>query len=195
MATTATAGDVLALHGSGRRQLLIGGTWADAASGGTLASIDPSTGQQIAEIAAGGVEDIDRAVAAARMALDGPWRRFTPVQRQNLLLRFADLVETHAAELGLLEVVDMGIPVSIGASRMRTPAEFAAHPQLAARDRWRTVQTANGPVQAMLPPFTFTDQEAVMGDVPSLGQHTDMILQEIGFNPERIAAMRAAGAI
>jgi aldehyde dehydrogenase (NAD+) len=123
MATTTTVVDVLASHGSGRRQLLIAGAWVDATSGETLPSIDPSTGREIAEIAAGDAEDVDRAVAAARAALEGPWRTFTPVQRQNLLLRLADLVETHAPELGLLDVVDMGIPVSIGASRMRTPVE------------------------------------------------------------------------
>ena len=50
-------------------------------------------------------------------------------------------------------------------------------------------------MRALLPPFVFTDQEAAMGDVPSVGQHTDEVLAEIGFSAERIAAMRAAGAV
>jgi itaconate CoA-transferase len=46
-----------------------------------------------------------------------------------------------------------------------------------------------------LPPFTFTDQEALMGDVPSVGQHTNAVLREIGISAEQIDAMRKAGAI
>jgi itaconate CoA-transferase len=67
--------------------------------------------------------------------------------------------------------------------------------QFEARDTGRNIQTEHGPVRALLPPFQFTDQEAPMGDVPSVGQHTDTVLTEIGFSPARIAAMRAQGAI
>ena len=74
MATTTTVGDVLALQRSAQRQLLIGEAWADAASGETLPCIDPSTGREISEIAAGAAEDVDRAMGAARAALEGPWR-------------------------------------------------------------------------------------------------------------------------
>ena len=88
-----------------------------------MASIDPSTGQVIGEFAAGGAADIDRAVRAARAAFEGPWRRFTAVDRQNVLLKLADLVEEHAEELGLLDVVDMGIPLSLGAARLARPVE------------------------------------------------------------------------
>ena len=50
---------------------------------------------------------------------------------------------------------------------------------------------AAGPVRALLPPFTFTDQEAFVGDVPALGQHTDQILGELGFTNAEVAAMKA----
>ena len=56
---------------------------------------------------------------------------------------------------------------------MRTPAEFGEHPQLAARDRWREVETPAGPVRALLPPVTVAGREARMGPVPALGEHTD----------------------
>jgi itaconate CoA-transferase len=71
----------------------------------------------------------------------------------------------------------------IANARLRTPAEFAAHPQLAARDRWRDVDTPGGRVRALLPPVTTPGREAAMGPVPALGQHTDAILTELGLNP------------
>ncbi|EOM76967.1 CoA transferase [Rhodococcus rhodnii] len=69
-----------------------------------------------------------------------------------------------------------GIP----AAEIRDLAGVVEHPQLAARDRWRTVDTEVGPVQGLLPPMTFDDVEMAMGDVPSLGQHNDTILAELG---------------
>jgi itaconate CoA-transferase len=69
----------------------------------------------------------------------------------------------------------------IACARLRTPAEFAAHPQLAARDRWREVGSPGGPVPALLPPVNIEGSEPVMGAVPALGQHTEAIRNELGF--------------
>jgi crotonobetainyl-CoA:carnitine CoA-transferase CaiB-like acyl-CoA transferase len=66
-------------------------------------------------------------------------------------------------------------------AQLRTPAEFAEHPQLAARDRWREVGTPHGPVRALLPPVTVPGREPVLGAVPAVGQHTAAILAELGF--------------
>ena len=73
----------------------------------------------------------------------------------------------------------------IASARLRTPAEFAAHPQLAARDRWREADTPGGPVRTLLPPVTVPGREAAMGAVPALGQHTEAVLAE--FLPGRSA--------
>jgi crotonobetainyl-CoA:carnitine CoA-transferase CaiB-like acyl-CoA transferase len=81
------------------------------------------------------------------------------------------------------EVVARLDAAGIASARLRTPAEFAAHPQLAARDRWREVDTPAGPVRTLLPPVTVPGREAVMGAVPALGQHTDSVLAE--FLPRR----------
>jgi itaconate CoA-transferase len=70
----------------------------------------------------------------------------------------------------------------IANARLRTPAEFAAHPQLAARNRWREVATPAGPVRALLPPATVPGREAAMGAVPALGEHTAAILAEFGLD-------------
>lgn len=94
------------------KRLLIAGEWVPAASGRVFNSVNPSTGAAIAELAEGDAEDVDRAVRAAREAFEGPWRRFTPVQRQNILLKLADVVEAHLDEFRLLDVLDMGAPIS-----------------------------------------------------------------------------------
>jgi aldehyde dehydrogenase (NAD+) len=96
---------------AGPTRLLIGGRWQPAASGRTFPSTNPSTGQVIAEQAEAGREDADRAIAAARAALAGPWGRMSPRDRQQLIWQLADAVEEHFAELRLLEVLDMGLPI------------------------------------------------------------------------------------
>lgn len=94
------------------KNLLIDGEWVQPTSGKTFASINPSTGETIAAVAEANAADVDRAVASARRALEGPWSRFTPQQRQNVMLKFADLVEQHLDELRLLDVLDMGAPIA-----------------------------------------------------------------------------------
>jgi len=102
------------------KKLLIGGEWVEAAAGRTFPSINPSTGQVIAEVAEGGTEEADRAVAAARQAFEGPWAAMKPMERQSVIWRLADLIEASYAELHLLEAVDMGMPAG------RSPGAGAA---------------------------------------------------------------------
>ncbi len=83
------------------------------------------------------------------------------------------------------EVVARLDAAGIASARLRTPAEFAAHPQLEARGRWREAGTPAGPVRALLPPVTVPGREAAMGAVPALGQHTESVLAE--FLPGRTA--------
>jgi len=99
------------LNGKTKR-LFIDGKWVEAASGKTFATHNPATGEVLAQVAEGDAEDIDRAVAAARQAFNGPWSRFKPQERQRLLLKLADLVEAHIEELAALDTLDMGAPIS-----------------------------------------------------------------------------------
>src|SRR6202011_4815396 len=94
------------------KKMLIDGKWVDAASGKTFESHNPATGELLATVAEGDAEDINRAVAAARAAFEGPWSRFKPYERQALLLKIADLVEKHYDELSMLDTLDMGAPVT-----------------------------------------------------------------------------------
>jgi crotonobetainyl-CoA:carnitine CoA-transferase CaiB-like acyl-CoA transferase len=93
------------------------------------------------------------------------------------------IIETALAALTPDEVVALLDEAGIANARLRTPADFAAHPQLAARDRWREVGTPDGPVRALLPPVTVPGREAAMGAVPALGQHTAAVLAELGDSP------------
>ena len=76
-------------------EAMIGGRAVPAASGETFATVNPATGEELAQIARCGLVDVDRAVAAARSAFHGPWSRLTPSERKRLLLRFATLIEAH----------------------------------------------------------------------------------------------------
>src|SRR5216117_4032328 len=85
------------------RKMLIDGKWVEAAAGKTFETPNPATGQVLARVAEGDAEDIDRAVRAARRVFDqGDWGRMPPTERERLLLRIADLIESHAEELAQL---------------------------------------------------------------------------------------------
>ncbi len=91
---------------------IIGGRSVPAASGKTFTTVNPATGEPLAEIADCGSIDVERAVAAARSAFHGPWSRFTPGERKKLMLRFATLIEAHATELATIETLEGGKPIA-----------------------------------------------------------------------------------
>ena len=96
-----------------RTDAFIDGSFRPAASGARFATDNPATGRQLAEVAAGDVDDIDIAVRAARRAFDaGVWSRRSPTERKQVLLRFADLLEANLEELAQLEALDAGKPIT-----------------------------------------------------------------------------------
>jgi phenylacetaldehyde dehydrogenase len=112
------ANDFTRLSASTRRtldrggRLLIGGEWAASASGSSLDVVDPSSGNPVSSLAAGGAADIDAAVAAAKAAFQGKaWGGLAPSERERLLLRLADLLEHNATGVTELESVDVGMPI------------------------------------------------------------------------------------
>ncbi|NNE06329.1 MAG: aldehyde dehydrogenase [Xanthomonadales bacterium] len=91
----------------------INGAFTDSVEGGRFESVNPATGDVLAEVSAGTSADIDRAVAAARAAYrSGSWAKMPPRKRMKILYRFADLVEENAAQLAVLDTLDMGKPIS-----------------------------------------------------------------------------------
>jgi acyl-CoA reductase-like NAD-dependent aldehyde dehydrogenase len=98
-------------------RLLIGAERVDAADGRTFATLDPSTGRQIAQIARGGADDASRAVAAAREAFaDGPWGSMPAAGRERLMHALADALEARAQEFAQIESLDNGKPVGLAQS-------------------------------------------------------------------------------
>ncbi len=102
------ARDVVAIDDS--YGLFIGGEFVDPASDESLTSLDPATGDRLAEVAVAGAEDVDRAVAAARDAQAG-WAAMPGSQRAKYLYRIARLVQDRARELAVLESIDNGKPI------------------------------------------------------------------------------------
>lgn len=92
-------------------QHFIGGEWKHSASGETFDSINPATGEVIAQVAAGDVADIDAAVRSAREASRGEWGHLDPSDRSRLLNKLADIVETNAESLAQLDSLDAGKPI------------------------------------------------------------------------------------
>lgn len=92
---------------------LIGGNWQSASD--SFDTRDPATGKVLAAVAKGDAATVDRAVAAARTALEaGAWPAMTPMDRAKLLWAIADKLEAHIDELAELETLDQGKPLYVG---------------------------------------------------------------------------------
>ncbi|ESS08883.1 MAG: NAD-dependent aldehyde dehydrogenase [uncultured archaeon A07HN63] len=98
------------------RQLYIGGEWVASISEETFETTDPTTGETLAEVAAGQAEDIDRAVDAAWEAYDGVYSDYSTAQRQAMLSAMADAVEENKEAFARLESLDNGKPIKRPAS-------------------------------------------------------------------------------
>jgi itaconate CoA-transferase len=94
-------------------------------------------------------------------------------------------------ELSTSEIVERLESAQIAWSRLNSVNEFLAHPQLSARECWREIDSPAGPLRALLPPVRMDDVEPVMGAVPALGQHTDAILRELGFDDLTVETWRS----
>ena len=105
------------------------------------------------------------------------------------------VIESWCGGRDLLDIQAVADAAGIGNSRYNRPSEVVNHPQLIARERWRTVGSPRGDVPALLPPPVIAGFEPTMGAVPGLGEHTDSVLAELGLTRDEIAALRERGAI
>jgi aldehyde dehydrogenase (NAD+) len=109
--TSATIGETRPVRVSEvkKQSLFIGGEWVDSLSDKTFPVLNPATGETICHVAEAVPADVDRAVKAARKALDaGPWAKMDAADRGRLLYRLADLFEKNARELATLESLNGG---------------------------------------------------------------------------------------
>ncbi|WP_449045906.1 aldehyde dehydrogenase family protein [Paracoccus versutus] len=96
---------------AGPKRNLIDGQWVEAQSGRTLESLNPTTGKLLARISEADAGDVDVAVRAARRAFEAPtWSGISPHLRTRMLLKMAEAIDRHAAELAALETLDNGMP-------------------------------------------------------------------------------------
>ena len=105
------------------------------------------------------------------------------------------IIAAAFAPLTAREVVLRLDAAQIANARMNDMHEVWSHPQLAARHRWVTVGSASGDLPALLPPGLPAAFEPRMGAVPSLGEHTDAILAELGYGAAEISALRSVRAV
>ncbi|WP_422403300.1 aldehyde dehydrogenase family protein [Pseudomonas sp. GZD-209] len=95
------------------QRMFIGGEWREASDGASADVIEPSTEGVLTRIPMGTADDLDRAVQAARAQFDGgPWSQLKPLERERLIQRLADLIESHGDELAQIESIDMGKSVA-----------------------------------------------------------------------------------
>ena len=106
-----------------------------------------------------------------------------------------EVITLAFATLSAADVVARLEGAGIASARMNTIAGFLGHPQLAARSRWRDVESPVGPLHALVPPINMEAAEPVMGPIPALGEHTDAILREIGYDTATISDWRRQGII
>ena len=99
------------------------------------------------------------------------------------------------ASLSTAQVLAKLDEAQIANARMNSMAEVWAHPQLKARDRWRSVETPAGTIPALLPPGRVSSFDYRMDAVPAVGQHTQAILRELGHGDRNIADLQQTGAI
>jgi itaconate CoA-transferase len=105
------------------------------------------------------------------------------------------LIESVFRVLTIDEVVARLDAAGIANARLRDVAGLLAHPQLAARGRWSEVESPVGPLPTLLPPVIIEGVAPRLDRIPALGEHTDAVLAELGYNRPEVDALRAAGAV
>ncbi len=97
--------------------------------------------------------------------------------------------------LAASEVIDRLESASIAHAHLNDVKQFAAHPQLEARQRWRDVDSPVGALRALVPPGMLEGVEPRMDPIPAVGADTDAILTELGYDPPTVARWRSAGIV
>ena len=122
--------------------------------------------------------------------LKGDARFISNPQRVRNRAAVEEIINKVFAGFSAAEAIERLEQAQIAYARLNSVQEFVDHPQLAARGRWSEIASPVGPLHALVPPVTMEGAEAFMGPIPALGEHTDAILQELGFDSSTISAWR-----
>lgn len=109
--------------------------------------------------------------------------------------RLTGLIVQAFSGMTIDQVIERLEQAQIANARVNEMKDVWVHPQLKARERWRTVQSPVGELPSLLPPASNSAFDPKMGPIPALGEHTDAILKELGVTDEAIAKLRADSAI
>lgn len=183
-------------------QLFINGDFVESQSEQTFASINPATGETLAQVAYANAEDVDKAVNAARNAHDsGVWRDKPAAERSLILNRFADLLEKHAPEIAALETQDNGKPIN-EASFVDLPMSIDNYRYYAAAARFVNGQNLPVPgamaytrkepvgVCGLIVPWNFPTLMATWKLAPALAAGNTVVLKPAEQTP--LSALRLA---
>lgn len=179
-------------------KLFIDGTWQAAARGGTIDVVDPATERVFRTCSAGTADDVDRAVAAAKRAGQGPWGRTTGRERAVVLRAIADAIEREKQALAELEVRDNGKPLAEALGDISDAAYcfnlYAAYAEeLDARqgeaiavpdDRFKTtVKYVPAGVAGLIVPWNYPLLMAAWKVAPALAAGCTLVLKPSEFTP------------
>ena len=184
------------------KNLYIDGRWEPASTGEMVETYDPATGQVLAAVSAASPADVDRAVLAARKALDGPWRRVTPAQRSQMLYRVAGLLRRDAERYARVESLDSGKPLREAKGDMATSARyFEYYAGIADKLQGDTIPlgpdyvsfTLHEPVgvTAHIIPWNFPLVTASRGLAPALAAGNTAVLKPAEETPAHLPDVRA----
>jgi itaconate CoA-transferase len=115
--------------------------------------------------------------------------------RASARTELQQIIDAAFASLSAEQLIEKLEAAQIANAQVNTMADVWAHPQLAARQRWVEVATPVGPVPALLPPGLSDAAQARMDAVPSLGQHTEAILRELGMSATEVTQLRAESVV
>jgi itaconate CoA-transferase len=104
-------------------------------------------------------------------------------------------IEQVFGQLTSFEVIERLESAHIATARVNSVQELIQHPQLAARDAWRQINSPVGPIPALVPPVRMDGVDPLVGDIPALGQHTEAILEELEFDRETVERWKADGVV
>ena len=105
------------------------------------------------------------------------------------------IINDAFAQLSRDEAVARLDAAKIANAQMRSVPSFLEHPQLRARNRWQEVDSPAGPIPALLPAATFEGIEPRLDPIPALGQHTESILAQLGYDVDQTKHLRESGVI